>query len=317
MARRNALGRGLGALIRDDVPPPPEAPASAPEAPGPSEAEAAAPREIEVARIDPNPEQPRRVFDEAEIERLAASLRRHGVLQPVVVRRAPGDRYELVVGERRWRAARAAGLATLPAVVADVAGADRLELALVENVQRRDLNPIELALAFRALGEAGATQEEIGRRVGLDRSSVANHLRLLELPRELQQDVERGLLSLGHAKALLQVSNPERRRHLRDRIVGEGLSVREAEHRARQAGAGRRSPARGPGGDAGPAPGAAGRLDPDLQRVVDLLRDRLKTRVRLQGDARRGRIEIEFFGPEDLQRITGLLLDPPEPRRAG
>jgi len=313
MARRNALGRGLGALIRDDVPPPTgEVPASAreaagadaPPAPDAAGAEAGSPRQIPVDRIDPNPEQPRRVFDPDQIERLASSLRRHGVLQPVVVRRAPGDRYELVVGERRWRAAQAAGLAALPAVVADVAGADRLELALVENVQRRDLNPIELALAFRALADAGATQEQIGARVGLDRSSIANHLRLLELPRELQQDVETGLLSMGHAKALLQLSNPERRRHLRDRMVREGLSVREAERLAR---------APGPAGDgrrtrsAAQAPG--GRLHPDLQRVVDLLRDRLKTRVRLQGDARRGRIEIEFFGPEDLQRIAGLLLD--------
>jgi len=320
MARRNALGRGLGALIRDDVPPPGETPApgadavdpaaatgrgdagaSAPEDADAAAAADGAPRAIPLDRIDPNPEQPRRIFDPDEIERLASSLRRHGVLQPVVVRRAPGERYELVVGERRWRAAQAAGLAALPAVVADVAGADRLELALVENVQRRDLNPIELALAFRALADAGATQEEVGRRVGLDRSSVANHLRLLELPRELQQDVETGRLSMGHAKALLQVSNPERRRHLRDRMVRDGLSVREAERLARKPGEDRRARS------AGRSPGA--RLDPDLQRVVDLLRDRLKTRVRLQGDARRGRIEIEFFGPEDLQRIAGLLLD--------
>jgi len=322
MARRNALGRGLGALIRDDLPAPGETaapaaeavdPAAAPDrgaaAPDAADAAAGAPREIPVDRIDPNPEQPRRVFDPDEIERLASSLRRHGVLQPVVVRRAPGERYELVVGERRWRAAQAAGLAALPAVVADVAGADRLELALVENVQRRDLNPIELALAFRALADAGATQEEVGRRVGLDRSSVANHLRLLELPRELQQDVETGLLSMGHAKALLQVSNPERRRQLRDRMVREGLSVREAERLARKPGEGRRPRS------AAARPGA--RLDPDLQRVVDLLRDRLKTRVRLQGDARRGRIEIEFFGPEDLQRIAGLLLDAGGPDAGG
>jgi ParB family chromosome partitioning protein len=218
----------------------------------------------------------------------------------VVVRRA-GDRYELVVGERRWRAAQVAGCETIPAVVADVAAARRLELALVENVQRRDLNPIELALAFRALSEGGATQEEIGQQVGLDRSSVANHVRLLELSRDLQQDVEAERLSLGHAKALLQVPNAERRRHLRDRIVSQQLSVRDAERLARQVGGAVR-----PSGRAGPG---AGRLDPDFQRVVDLLRDRLKTRVRISGAAARGRIEIEFFGREDLTRIVHAMLD--------
>jgi len=189
-------------------------------------------------------------------------------------------------------------------VLADVAASDRLELALVENVQRRDLNPIELALAFRGLADAGSTQEQIGQRVGLDRSSIANHLRLLELSRELQQDVEAGRLSVGHAKALLQVPNPERRRHLRDRIVKQGVSVREAERLARQVAGPLRRPAR-------PGRGGSERLDPNLQRVVDLLRERLKTRVRIHGGAERGRLEIEYFGAEDLDRITGLLLEGP------
>lgn len=294
MARRNALGRGLGALIPDQ-PAPPSGGEPALEAAAPD----AASMEIEVARIDPNPDQPRRVFDPEEIERLAASIQRHGVLQPVVVRRA-GDRFELVVGERRWRATQAAGSETIPAVVADVADADRLELALVENVQREDLNAIELALAFRAMADAGATQEEVGSRVGLDRSSVANHLRLLELSRGLQQDVEGGKLSVGHAKALLQVSNPERRIHVRDQIVERDLSVRQAEALARDAaGSVRRKK----------QPVGAERLDPNLQRVVDLLRERLKTRVRVQGDEKRGRIEIEYFGAEDLNRIVHAMLD--------
>jgi ParB family chromosome partitioning protein len=228
---------------------------------------------------------------------LADSIEQHGVLQPVVVRRA-GDRYQLLVGERRWRAARAAGLAAIPAVVADVDDRDRLELALIENVQRRDLNSIELAHAFRTLLESGKTQDEIGRRVSLDRSTVANHLRLLELPRELQEDVEEQRLTAGHAKALLQVANPERRRHLRDRIVREQLSVRAAEAIARPAAP--RAPSR--------AAGARASLDPNLQRVIDALRQRLQTRVRIQGDASRGRIEIEYFGGEDLQRIAGILL---------
>lgn len=255
-------------------------------------------REIPVDLIDPNPEQPRRSFDPEYIERLADSIRQHGVLQPIVVR-SVGSRYELVVGERRWRATQRAGLTTIPVVVADVDTRDRLELALVENVQRRDLNPIELAHAFLALSEGGTSQENIGKRVGLDRSSVANHLRLLELPAELQGDVEAGRLTLGHAKALLQTPNPERRRHLRDRIVRDGLSVRATEDLARPAGKAART------GKQRRGPRAS---DPNLQRVVDLLRQRFQTRIRIQGDAKRGRVEIEYFGDEDLRRITGILL---------
>ena len=285
-SRPNALGRGLEALI-----PTAPTPESAPEA------AAGASTEIPVDRIDPNPEQPRRRFDGEALAQLVGSVQRHGVLQPVVVRRA-GDRYELVVGERRWRAAREAGLERIPAVVADVAPQDRLELALVENVQRRDLNPIELGLAFRALGDSGASQEEVGARVGLERSTVANHVRLLELSRDLQEDVEEGCLGVGHAKALLQVASPERRRHLRDRIVDGGLSVRAAEELARSASATprRRRKPRAPS------------LDPDSQALLDRLRDRLQTSVKLVGTPARGRIEIEYFGPEDLNRVSGLIL---------
>ncbi len=287
-SQRKALGRGIGALL-------PSAPPVRPETGDATSLES--PPEIPLDAIDPNPEQPRRAFDPEQLERLAQSIRVHGVLQPVVVRRA-GDRYELVVGERRWRASRAAGVESIPAVVADLDPQDRLEVALIENVQRHDLNPIELAFAFRALAEGGATQEEIGQRVGLDRSSVANHLRLLDLPKELQEDVETGRITTGHAKALLQLSNPERRRHLRDRIVRDDLSVRAAEEIARVgsgARATRRRRARAP-------------RDPDLQRVEDALRQRLQTRVRISGDAARGRIEVEYFGEEDLRRISGALL---------
>ncbi len=167
---------------------------------------------------------------------------------------------------------------------------------MIENVQRRDLNPIELAHAFRALAETGATQEQIGERVGFDRSTISNHLRLLELPRELQLDVEEGRLTTGHAKALLGVSNPERRRHLRDRIVREGLSVRATENLAT------RKPAKRSAGTSRTP------TDPNLQRVIDSLRQRFQTRVRIQGDGARGRIEIEYFGEDDLGRITELLL---------
>jgi ParB family chromosome partitioning protein len=287
---RNALGRGIGALI----------PNARPAVSTPAYVEAPAPRErtgeIAIADIEPNPDQPRRVFEPGALDALAESIRVHGVLQPVVVRRA-GDRYELIVGERRWRASKQAGLASIPAVVLEIDPRDRLEVALVENVQRRDLNPIELAVAFRALAETGATQEEIGQRVGMDRSSIANHLRLLELPREIQGDVEAGRVTIGHAKALLSITSPDRRAQLRDRIVTEQLSVRAAEEIAR------------------PAPRVAsdsertrGRQDPHLQGVADALRQRFQTRVRVKGTADRGRVEIEYFGAEDFDRITGALL---------
>jgi len=301
---RSALGRGLGALI-----PGADAPGgtSAPPARGSDEAAQAAPGDASAAgdllelpldRIVPNPEQPRRQFEREQLERLAGSIRQHGVLQPVVVRRA-GERFELLVGERRWRACREAGLATIPALVSDAAPQERLTLALIENVQRHDLNPIELALAFRQLGEAGLTQEQVGEAVGLDRSTVSNHLRMLDLPRELQEDVEFGRLTAGHAKALLQLSNPERRRWLRDRIVAEGLSVRAAEEAASaQAPAARtRKSAR------------ARPQDPNLADLVDRLRRSLQTRVRVTGTAQRGRIEIEYFGPEDLDRLAKRILE--------
>jgi ParB family chromosome partitioning protein len=287
---RSALGRGLGALI----------PGASPALSVPIEAEAdsAGLLEIAIDRIDPNPEQPRRRFDGEQLERLAESIRAHGVLQPIVVRRS-GERFELLVGERRWRASRAAGRLTIPAVVSDAAPRERLALALIENVQRHDLNPIELAHAYRGLAEAGLTQDEIGHEVGLDRSSIANALRLLELPRELQEDVEFGRLSTGHAKALLHVGNPERRRFLRDRIVAEELSVRAAEEEAR---------------NLAPTPGAKRRasaraVDPNLAQLVDTLRQNLQTRIRIQGTASRGRIEIDYFGPEDLHRIAKRILE--------
>ena len=306
-ARRSALGRGLDALI----------PAAPPAALGGSvEGESAAvaapdgrgawgsPTEIPVDRITPNPSQPRRAFDAAVLEELAASIRRHGMLQPIVVRELSGaspPRYELVVGERRWRAAQLAGLEAVPATVKDVAPQALLEVALVENIQRQDLNPIELALAFRGLIEGGATQDQVGERVGLDRSTVANHLRLLELGREIQEDVESGALSAGHAKALLQLQNPERRRHLRDRVVEGGLSVRATEELARTL-SGTRRPAR-------KRPTPADSVDPNLQGLIDALRDRYQTRVRVSGSAARGKIEIEFYGPEEFHRITSVMLE--------
>ena len=348
-AQRNALGRGLGALIskrqapntpddgapeadareeeseappvalREDAPSatPPETPeigresanlgsdteSGQPSADAPGDKEL---RRVRVDLIDPNPDQPRRVFDPARLEELAQSIARSGVLQPVVVTRN-GERYTLLVGERRWRASRAAGQETIPAVIADADPEERLELAIVENVQRHDLNPIELAHAYRALAERGATQDEIGRRVGKDRSSIANLLRLLELPVDMQSDVESGRLSMGHAKALLQVTDEARRRELRDRAVDEGLSVRQTESAGRElAGPSTR------GGRPRQQPqeaAAEGATDPDLQRLEEILCSHFQGRVKIHGTREQGRIEIRYTSGEDLDRTTRLILE--------
>lgn len=325
--RRSALGRGLGALISNSpsvtpnaMPTPGRVDSTGAASTGPSATAAEAARatgvlEIEVARIDPNPEQPRREFDPAALQQLADSIRQHGVLQPVVVRQA-GGRYELVMGERRFRASQLAGRRTVPAVILDVDPADRLELAIVENVQRQDLNPIELALAYQALARAGHTQEEIGRKVSMDRSSIANHIRLLDLSREIQADVESGRLSMGHAKALLQVPDPAQRQSLRGRILGETLTVRATEEAARALVRGEIDPNARSTKSAGArdqkrAGTAGGRpaLDPDTRAFLERIERRLQTRVELvpQADGA-GRLEIHYFNLEDLERIGSLLL---------
>lgn len=329
--RRNALGRGLGALISSPAATSPAASPSSAASPtgvaSPFSSGTAAPIapstggvfEIEVARIDPNPDQPRREFEPEALRQLADSIRQHGVLQPVVVRQA-GSRYELVMGERRFRASQLAGRGSVPAVVLDVDPADRLELAIVENVQRQDLNPIELALAYQALSRAGHTQEQIGRKVSMDRSSIANHIRLLDLSRTIQTDVEAGRLSMGHAKALLQVADPEAREALRSRIVGQSLSVRAAEEAARELVRGAKDPEKGPsrldhsGASARPAASstATAPVDPDTRAFLERIERRLQTRVALHpGAGGGGKLEISYFNLEDLERLGSLLLGQP------
>lgn len=322
--RRNALGRGLGALIsKPGVSAPTGSPSVAPlpstanlssSLPGPATPPSAPSPggvfEIEVARIDPNPDQPRREFEAAALQQLADSIRQHGVLQPVVVRQA-GARYELVMGERRFRASQLAGRRSVPAVVLDVDPADRLELAIVENVQRQDLNPIELALAYQALSRAGHTQEQIGRKVSMDRSSIANHIRLLDLSRTIQTDVEAGRLSMGHAKALLQIPEAEMREQLRARIVSQSLSVRATEEAARELVRGEKDPNKGEARTASPtvSPKPAPALDPDTRAYLERLERRLQTRVALHPAADGGgKLEIRYFNLEDLERIGSLLL---------
>jgi len=215
MSQVKRLGMGLGALIGQE-----------PEAPAPSEA----PGTIDIAAIRPNPYQPRADFDERELQSLADSLKKQGLLQPIVVRSVPGGCYQLVAGERRWRASKLAGLSRIPALVREVDDKKMLELALVENIQRRDLNPMEKARAFRQLMRVNAwTQEQLADSVGLGRPTVANFVRLLDLPLELQEAVSRGTISMGHARALLSVNSKANQLRLVRRIVEEDLSVRALE----------------------------------------------------------------------------------------
>jgi len=292
MATRKALGRGLSALIPTAVSPPP--------APGRSESAldegASAPLFVSIAKIAPNPSQPRKNFRESDLSSLAASIREQGILQPLVVRKR-GDGYELIIGERRWRASQLAGLDEVPVVVLDASDRQVVEMALVENVQRADLNPMELAEAFKVLvDDEKMTQDEVGRRVGLDRSSVSNHLRLLELSAPLQQDLIDQRISMGHAKAILQVPASQRAM-VRDQIVRQGLSVRAAEELGRRAASSSlHRPRPGPSRDV---------------HVIDLeerLRRALKTKVRIVGRRSRGRIEIEFYGEPELERLGERLL---------
>ncbi|HEY6292434.1 MAG TPA: ParB/RepB/Spo0J family partition protein [Terriglobia bacterium] len=285
---RKALGRGLSALIRE------------PESPQPSEIQQPA-SQIPTDIIDPSPFQPRSTFAGAELRELADSILAKGVIQPVLLRRA-GNRYQLVAGERRWRAAKLAGLDSVPAIVRELDDREALELALTENILRDDLGPLEAAGAYRTLQERfGATQEDIASRLGINRVTVTNTLRLLKLPRLIQEMIERGDLTAGHARALLSVPAEAEQLLLAERIVKGGLSVREAERLAAQP----VKPKHGPA-EAGSEP----KLDPNLRAAVVELERRLGTRVTVTGNGQRGKIEISYFSGEDLSRIYEIIIAP-------
>ncbi len=282
--RQHGLGRGLGALL------------SSPAQAGPEVGVAAA-VELPIDAIAPNPKQPRKAFDDKALRELSASLAQTGVLQPVVVRRL-GDGYQLVVGERRWRAAKLAGLTRIPAVIREASDAQSLELALVENLLREDLNPMEEAEAYqRLLAEFGWTQEELAQRVQRDRSSIANCLRLLKLPDLIQADLRANRLTMGHARALLSLASPAEQLKLREEILAHSWSVRATEEGVQ---AKRAKP-----------PRRQLRRSPELAAVEDSLRVALATRVRLVGGERAGRIEIVYSSREELDRLAELITTQP------
>ena len=251
--------------------------------------------------IDPNPEQPRKVFNHAEISDLSRSLRQDGVLQPLVVMKSSSaaGRYILIAGERRLRASKLAGLRTVPALLRDVSGNDRLRIALIENLQRSSLNAIEEARAYNALiREHGLTQEQCAEKVGKDRTTIANALRLLGLPGLVQEDLMSGRMSMGHARALASLEKEADILKARDIILKKELSVRKAEQLCRTV----KKSGSGISGE-----GAVIRTDPDMEYIADSLRSYLRTKVRITGTSQRGKIEISYFSVAELERVLGLV----------
>ncbi len=273
---RQALGKGLQALIGD------------------ADTTTGDLRNIPVGEIIANPYQPRLVFDDQELAELADSVRRQGILQPITVRQAKNTGYELISGERRWRAAKLAGLAEVPALVRRSDNAESLELALVENLQRKDLNPLEAAQAYqRMINEFRLSQEQVATRVGKERSSVANTLRLLNLPTVVQEQLLASQLSMGHAKVLMSLSRPDQQVNTANKVIAEGLSVRQLEtviERMRT------------------QPSAPDHKSAQAEALEEQLQSHLSTRVVVQEGKRSGRIEIRYKNAEERKRIAALLL---------
>lgn len=332
---RGGLGRGLGALIPTGTPPAPgtapttppagaapppatvapsQAAGPASPAPSPAVESELAPvpgvrlAEVPIASIVPNPKQPRQAFDEDALEELKTSIREIGVLQPIVVRELSADKYELVMGERRWRAAQSVGRSTIPAIVRDTRDDAMLRDALLENIHRVDLNPLEEAAAYQQLlEEFGVTHEELGRRIGRSRPQISNTIRLLNLPAPVQRRVAAGVLSAGHARALLGLDDSDLQETLAHRVVAEGMSVRATEEAVALALADGERPGRKSAPPRRSKPHA-----PALADLADRLSDRFDTRVKVDLGRSKGKITIEFATVDDLERIVGVIGLPAE-----
>lgn len=272
-----ALGKGLGALIPDLT------------ALDEKDRKALGIIEIEIDRIIPNEYQPRKSFDESRLKELASSIKEQGVIQPVIVHKSGGG-FQLIAGERRWRAARLAGLRTIPSIVKEATKRDILEMALIENIQREDLNPLEAAEAYKRLQEEfKLTQEDLARRVGKERSTITNFLRILGLPKEVKQEIASGSLSMGHAKAILSLDRVRDQLQAAMQIAKKGLSVREAETLAARL--------KNPAKDKRP------RLSSEIKAVEERLRKALGTKVSIAAKSKGGRIVIEYYSTEELDRL--------------
>jgi len=288
---RKALGRGISALIPARTSPPPAPPPGTPEP-------ADSITNLGIDSIDPNPMQPRSVFHQERLQELAQSIRTNGIIQPLVARRR-GERFQLVAGERRWRAAKLAGLSEVPVVVREFADDKLLEVTLIENIQREDLNAIEIAHALERLHkDLALTHEEIARRTGKDRTTVTNMLRLLRLPGDVQALIAEHRLSMGHARAILGLPTPELQRQAAEKVTAQGLSVRQAERLVNRMTETRE-----------PKSADEVEQDPNVKAAVQELERTLGTRVRIvEKTDQRGRIEIEYYSQEELQRLYQLII---------
>jgi ParB family chromosome partitioning protein len=287
---KGGLGRGLDALIynNDDV------------SLETSEDKSRDIVQLALEKLVPHPGQPRKNFDEAELKELADSIREYGIIAPIIAADAGDGAYIIIAGERRTRAAKLAGLETVPVIIRDYTDQRRLEISLVENIQRSDLNPIEEAAAYKNLMDfSRLSQEEVAARVGKNRSTVANALRLLRLPVEMQKSLERGTISSGHARALLSASDAKARDRLYREITEEGLSVREAEKRA--------TSVQNAGKTAGKGKKKPKKRAPEIDAMVEKFIEKLGTKVVIEGDLNKGRVRIDYFSMEDLERIYEVL----------
>jgi len=281
---RKALGKGLSALLRDRE--------------GTTESELC---ELDIDLLEPNRFQPRQTFSEAKLEELAQSIKTHGLVQPIIARQN-GDRYQIIAGERRWRAAQRLGLLKVPVMVKQVADEELLETSLIENIQRENLNPIEEAKAYQRLGhEFSLTQDQVAQRTSKERSTITNFIRLLKLPKEIQQLVLDDQLSMGHARALLSLENAAEQRVLAERAVRDGWSVRQVE----------RTIALQKNGS--PKKEAQRQVDPNVKAAIEKLERALGTRVRIIAKGKSGRIEIDYYSSEELQRLYEYLTQEPQP----
>lgn len=260
---------------------------------------------VDLRNIQPNPNQPRKDFDEDSLKELAESIRQQGIIQPIIVEKV-FDSYTIIAGERRFRAAKIAGLSEVPVIVRSFSEEEKLEIALIENVQREDLNPIEEAYAYKELMERNnLSQESLAQKIGKKRSTVANAVRLLKLPEDMQESIVSGELSAGHARAILSLVNPADQRILYNRIVMDALSVREAERQAAGFNRGIRSSEKQKQRDKTDLPKIQ---SPEVQEIEQRFLDVLGTKVTLKGNLQRGKIEISYYSKEDLERIYDLLI---------
>jgi len=293
---RKALGKGLHSLL------PPKTATAATPTPVLEAAPDGSVAWISIDDVKPNPNQPRREFDPVAMMELTQSIERDGIIQPILVRRAGPNEYQIIAGERRWRAAKSAGLEKIPVIPRTADDQKVLELAIVENIQREDLNPIELAFAFHRMAvELGLSHDQIGEKTGKDRATVTNTIRLLQLPQDLQALIAARKLSPGHARALLKIQDEQTQRQMAERCIREGWSVRQAEEYTRPAKAG------GSGDSKEKAVPSA--IDPNVKAAVGEIERKLGTRVRITEKGRdKGQIEIEYYSSDDLDRIYNLIV---------